>query len=53
MSASYQQREKYSKIVNILLVDYAATSKGYEKLSDSVVNRAKTMNEKNIQKFNP
>ena len=34
----YQQREKYSKTVNILLMDYAATSKGYEKLSDSVVN---------------
>ena len=44
-------REQYDETVNILLVDYAVNTIGYETLS--VVDRAKTMNEKNIQKFNP
>ena len=47
----YSKREKHGKTVNIVMVDYAVDSKGYEMLS--VVDRAKTMNEKNIQKFNP
>ena len=51
MDECYSKREQYDKTVNILLVDYAVDTIGYETLS--VVNRAKTMNEKNIQKFNP
>ena len=50
MDECYSKREKHSKTVNILSVDYAVDSKGYETLS--VVDRARTMNEKNIQKFN-
>ena len=45
----YSKREKRGKTVNIVMVDYAVDS--YEKLS--VVNRAKTINEKNIQTFHP
>ena len=43
----YTKREMYGKTVNILIVDYAVDS--YEKLS--VIDRAKTMNEQNIQQF--
>ena len=51
MNECFSKREKHGKTVNILSVDYAVDSKGYETLS--VVDRARTMNEKNIQKFNP
>ena len=51
MDECYSKREQHDKTVNFLIVDYAVDSEGYETLS--VVDRAKTMNEKNIQKFNP
>jgi hypothetical protein len=51
MDECYAKRERYGRVVNFLSVDYAVDSIGYDTLS--VVDRARTMNEKNIQKFNP
>ena len=51
MDECYTERERLGKTVNFLSVDYAVDSVGYETLS--VVDRAKTINEKNIKKFNP
>ena len=49
IDACYPEREKRGKTINILSADYAVNREGYEKLS--VVDRAKTMNEKNIQRL--
>ena len=51
MDECYSKRDQYSKVVNFLSVDYAVDSIGYD--TQSVVDRARTMNERNIQKFNP
>lgn len=44
----YKQREKYGKTVNVILVDYPV-SNYYG--SQSVMKRARILNEKNIQRF--
>ena len=44
----YKQREKYGKTVNVILVDYPV-SNYYG--TESVMQRARILNEKNIQRF--